>query len=995
MIRITCPKCQSRWKLTARAAVPSVACRKCGRRLPVPQTLPPAAEEPPAGTGVGGLLWSAVALVIVAILGGALWAVLGSSPQQPAPAAAAAPRSPGPKPLADARGRGEGAKLPAPHGPGQRYAVLIGVKQYGEETGLTNLQGTEPDVEELAAVLLQAGYPAANVVLLTQGENDRRKDPALLPTRDNIRAALDRITRKCTPADLMLVAFAGHGTQPSEGAKVFFCPAGCNVNDPKTLVSLNEVYQKLDSCKAGFKLLVADSCRNDPTSRSAPRKPTSAADGEDRAPEPPAEKPPDNVYAFYSCSKGEQAFEVRPAPTTSGRAPEPPDDKPHGLFFSYLIKGLRGEADFKNDGKITLGRLQDYLIENVASHAALRLRQRQRPYFMGGTNVVMPLVSWQVQAPQQAKRDQPRARPLDPTLLLSEDFRDVKDGDVPGGWDAPGFGVTQDADRRWLEVNRGGQQELRLPQTPLAGDFAIKGEFSLPDNAGRSNLLRLDLEAESATVRAEVFPGGEVVMAPLQASRRVEVWKRGERNHFRLEREGRIYRFFLNDVRVVGGTLEVTGEVRRLKLMLAAGARLYSIRVGSTAKAPAGGNKSAVVVEEDFRNGKVGAVPEGWKAGEGIAIYPDNGGKDLQAQGAPGVHFVTLPPMALRGDCAVECSFSLGSSAPVEKGTGPVIGEVQSPFRPESQPKNVLQVRLRDEETYWLPATIDSEGVVSMSGAQRKSPGTWNEAGRNDLRLERAGDTFRVYLNNTVVLTAPLALKGDLVEVALGLTAPDGKLYAVRVSAAENAVGKPGEGGKGVPVVAQDFHQTRTGALPEGWACRLGTVAVRSGPGGPALAFNGGPRAGDEVTLPVGRLGGEFSVTCDFEVTAPGAAVGIRTGPPVSPLIVMVTGQQQFVVDSPGNPEVGRKPIFTGRVRTWHQDRPNVLRVERRRAAAPGLNEYRVLINGEVTWVSRPHPNNDDIEDVTVGFQTRTQTDPGGRVYAVRVGAAARGDSGN
>jgi hypothetical protein len=40
-------------------------------------------------------------------------------------------------------------------------------------------------------------------------------------------------------------------------------------------------------------------------------------------------------------------------------------EKGHGLFTYFFLLGLTGKADANGDGKITVGELSDYLVENV------------------------------------------------------------------------------------------------------------------------------------------------------------------------------------------------------------------------------------------------------------------------------------------------------------------------------------------------------------------------------------------------------------------------------------------------------------------------------------------------------------------------------------------------------------------------------------------------------------------------------------------------------
>jgi uncharacterized caspase-like protein len=60
----------------------------------------------------------------------------------------------------------------------------------------------------------------------------------------------------------------------------------------------------------------------------------------------------------------------------------------HGIFSYYLMKGMEGDADSNQDGKITLGEMQSYLAENVSRHAAMMSR-KQEPQLIGDTNRIL------------------------------------------------------------------------------------------------------------------------------------------------------------------------------------------------------------------------------------------------------------------------------------------------------------------------------------------------------------------------------------------------------------------------------------------------------------------------------------------------------------------------------------------------------------------------------------------------------------------------------
>ena len=226
------------------------------------------------------------------------------------------------------------------HGPG--YAQEPGEKsrswwacEYAKTSELRELHYTERNMEELAEVLRAGGYSPENLVLMTQTagvENTR-----FLPIAVNIRKELKAILRDRVKADSVLVAFAGHGVQFRGSDEVYFCPADARPDDKATLIPLNEVYQALAECEAQFKLLLSDACRNDPVV-AVTRRATVNLESVTR---PQLLKPPGGVAVLFSCSEGELAFEN--------------DTLKHGVFFHFVIQGLRGEADFNHDQQIAPG----------------------------------------------------------------------------------------------------------------------------------------------------------------------------------------------------------------------------------------------------------------------------------------------------------------------------------------------------------------------------------------------------------------------------------------------------------------------------------------------------------------------------------------------------------------------------------------------------------------------------------------------------------------
>ncbi len=254
-------------------------------------------------------------------------------------------------------------------GSGDKHALLIGVRQYSKNE-LRELPYTETDVEALADVLAAAGYRRQNIVLITQKAAAAGR--CLPPTLANLRATLKSWLDARRPTDTVLLLLAGHGVQPRGAKEHYFCPADAKLADPeKTLLPAGEVFALLEGCKAGFKVLLMDACRNDPLadqSRGGSRSgglPHVKLKSNFRA---------DNVSeggtaALISCSAGEKAYEH--------------DGLRSSVFTHFVIEGFKGAADKDRDGKIILTELLDYVQDKVPKFVLREFEVRQGPEFRG------------------------------------------------------------------------------------------------------------------------------------------------------------------------------------------------------------------------------------------------------------------------------------------------------------------------------------------------------------------------------------------------------------------------------------------------------------------------------------------------------------------------------------------------------------------------------------------------------------------------------------
>lgn len=241
----------------------------------------------------------------------------------------------------------------------QRWALLIGVDDYAYAQ---KLQYCGADQRALAKQLIASGFPQDQVFLL----DDKADDARMRPSQGNIERHLGLILNLADADDLVVIAFSGHGVNLD--GKSFLCPGDCTLDDPKSLVSVDALYEQLKNCNARFKLVLVDACRNDP--RPGGARSMTATDGTRALARTLQDlRPPEGVVLLNSCAPGEVSWE---------------DEKfGHGVFMHFVLDALKGSGDANGDGAVSLTELQSYAGGRTKTYVANLHRVVQRPFFRG------------------------------------------------------------------------------------------------------------------------------------------------------------------------------------------------------------------------------------------------------------------------------------------------------------------------------------------------------------------------------------------------------------------------------------------------------------------------------------------------------------------------------------------------------------------------------------------------------------------------------------
>lgn len=232
------------------------------------------------------------------------------------------------------------------------YAVVVGIEKYAD---LPAASYAERDAKAVHDHLLALGFPERNIALLTGA----RASKAGLAK--NVETWLpNNVSEKST----VFFYYSGHGAPDVKSGSAYLVPSD---GDPQylsdTAYPVKRLYQKLGALKARRVIVAMDACFSGAGGRSVLAKGT----------RPLVTKvdegvlPSDGKIVSLSASAPDE---------TSGTA----DKEGHGLFTYYLLSGLNGAAAGK-DGRVTVGRLYQYLAPRV-SDAARRENRAQTPQLL-------------------------------------------------------------------------------------------------------------------------------------------------------------------------------------------------------------------------------------------------------------------------------------------------------------------------------------------------------------------------------------------------------------------------------------------------------------------------------------------------------------------------------------------------------------------------------------------------------------------------------------
>ena len=239
------------------------------------------------------------------------------------------------------------------------FAVIVGIDTYNDPQ-IPNLRFARKDAEAIYQVLTDPAvgrFNPDNVIILLDGDATERK----------IRSALGtKLPRRTSKRSTVCIYYAGHGApvidvdarrNSADNIEKYLVPHDAEADDLRsTAISMDSIQQYFSWLDAKQVICFFDTCYSGAAGgRSFERDlfRTRAIFSDEHLDRLAGE----GRVVITACATNEISLES--------------SEKGHGLFTYHLIRGLQGEADTDEDGRVTVDELYDYVYDHVERDARL------------------------------------------------------------------------------------------------------------------------------------------------------------------------------------------------------------------------------------------------------------------------------------------------------------------------------------------------------------------------------------------------------------------------------------------------------------------------------------------------------------------------------------------------------------------------------------------------------------------------------------------------
>ncbi|HEV2964576.1 MAG TPA: caspase family protein [Candidatus Angelobacter sp.] len=226
------------------------------------------------------------------------------------------------------------------HAPKTRYAVVIGISSY-HDSNIPRLQFADRDAESIKDFLLDpngGAVPSANLLFL---KNEKA-------TFAQIHSALFDFLTKPGPDDLVVVYFAGHGTndfnkRPDNYYLVAYDTDAHNLGG--TAIAMWDLQIAFERTLQADVVSLIDACHSGGIAETKPNM---------------------TNQRWLNLGYGKHRAIITASRTSEFSREGPQWGGGHGVFTFFLLQGLRGAAVVNRDQQLSVGELFNYVRRHVA-----------------------------------------------------------------------------------------------------------------------------------------------------------------------------------------------------------------------------------------------------------------------------------------------------------------------------------------------------------------------------------------------------------------------------------------------------------------------------------------------------------------------------------------------------------------------------------------------------------------------------------------------------
>ena len=240
------------------------------------------------------------------------------------------------------------------------WAVVIGIDTYPR---IPKLKYAVKDAQAFYQLLVEHNrIPAEKIIFITNEQ----------ASLTNLRSALGtKLKQNAGRDDMVIIYFAGHGaterdamSPDGDGLEKYILPYDANPQDLyATALPMREISHILNRIQSERLVFIADACYS------------GASGGRTVGVEGFRANISDGFLSRIARGKGRVIITASGANEVSAEN----DQLQHGVFTYYLIEGLKGRADYDNDGLITVDEAYRYVSDTVPGATA----QEQHPIKKG------------------------------------------------------------------------------------------------------------------------------------------------------------------------------------------------------------------------------------------------------------------------------------------------------------------------------------------------------------------------------------------------------------------------------------------------------------------------------------------------------------------------------------------------------------------------------------------------------------------------------------